>query len=33
MSRADFIATPTLETYLQTDADARRIAQSLITLH
>ena len=32
MQRASFSATPTLETYLQTDREARRIAQELINV-
>ena len=32
MQRATFSATPTLETYLQTDAEARRIASELLKL-
>ena len=32
MQRASFSATPTLETYLQTDAEARRIASELLKL-
>ena len=31
MQRATFSATPTLDTYLQTDAEARRIAKELLT--
>ena len=31
MQRATFSATPTLDTYLQTDAEARRIASELLT--
>ncbi len=31
MQRASFSATPTLDTYLQTDAEARRIASELLT--
>jgi 1-deoxy-D-xylulose-5-phosphate reductoisomerase len=30
MQRATYIKTPTLDDYLQTDAEARRIANSLI---
>ena len=30
MQRATFSATPTLDTYLQTDAEARRIATELL---
>ena len=32
MQRASFSATPTLETYLQTDAEARRIASELLNV-
>ena len=31
MQQAAFDGNPTLDTYLQTDAEARRIAQSLLT--